>query len=183
MWVYLTPTFWDVSMKWLAIKVTIPFLVYACVGGFIVFFSMISLLVKEKVWHFSLPFHPLMFLVLCWGISFRNGIRYHNRTPWCKHLQPTVLEYKYKLSDLGNHAYHLGDWRLCYRRRVTPSLPGQPMEGFGHLGYSNNGNGMGNLSSIYVWAFPGLSVISALCISACLTPTDPVRSFLCWAAD
>lgn len=33
------------------------------------------------------------------------------------------------------------------------------------------------VSAAFIYGlFPGLSIISALCISACLTPTDPVRS-------
>jgi len=30
-------------------------------------------------------------------------------------------------------------------------------------------------AGLIVWLFPGLTYISALCISACLTPTDPVN--------
>ncbi|KAF8588601.1 Sodium/hydrogen exchanger [Ramaria rubella] len=144
------------------LDITIPFLCYLCIGGFIVFFSMISLLAKETFYVGE------SVLATAFGIMIGpHGADVFDPRSWNTDLNAMTLEVmRITLATgvfaigvelpQGYIAKHWKDLTIL----IIPSMA---------LGWVISAGFM-------IWLFPSLDVVSALCISACLTPTDPILS-------
>jgi sodium/hydrogen antiporter len=150
---------------------------YLSLGGFVVFFSMISLLVKEKV---RLKSYRVLrrlietnqlyigesVLATAFGIIIGpHGANIFNPRSWSTNSDAITLEVMRITLATGlfaigvelPHGYLGRHWKSLVIM-VVPTMA---------IGWVSSAGFMFAL-------FPGLSFISALCVSACLTPTDPV---------
>ncbi|KAG2345600.1 Sodium/hydrogen exchanger [Suillus weaverae] len=142
------------------LKVSPPGPLYICLGGFTVLFSLVSLLIKEKLYvnevvlgtGFGIiigPFVANIFAPRSWG-SLNNII---------------TLEVMRIVLVIGLFAAGVELPRAYMKRHVKSLLiMVVPTMAFGWV----------VVAAIIHALFPKLDYISALCIAACLTPTDPV---------
>ncbi|KAG1815926.1 Sodium/hydrogen exchanger family-domain-containing protein [Suillus subaureus] len=135
------------------LQVSAPGLAYICLGGFVVLFSMISLLVKEKLY--------INEVVLGTGFGVIIGPYVANLfTPreWGPLESTVTLEVMRIVLATGLFAVGV-ELPCAYMKEHAKSLLIMvvPTMAFG-----------------WVALFPELNYISSLCIAACLTPTDPV---------
>ncbi|KAF8519669.1 Sodium/hydrogen exchanger family-domain-containing protein [Gautieria morchelliformis] len=135
---------------------------YLSLGGFVVFFSMISLLVKERLYLGE------SVLATAFGILIGpHGANIFNPRSWSANSNPITLEVMRITLATGlfaigvelPHGYLGRHWKSLVIM-VVPTMA---------IGWVSSAGFMFVL-------FPGISFISALCISACLTPTDPILS-------
>lgn len=142
------------------LQVSAPGLAYICLGGFVVLFSMVSLLVKEKLY--------INEVVLGTGFGIIIG-------PYCANvftprewgpLENTITLEVMRIV-LATGLFAVGVELPCaYMKEHAKSLLIMvvPTMAFGWV----------IVAGIIQALFPGLNYISSLCIAACLTPTDPV---------
>ncbi|KAG1862573.1 Cation/H+ exchanger [Suillus subalutaceus] len=133
---------------------------YICLGGFTVLFSLVSLLIKEKLYVNEVvlgtvfgiiigPFVTNIFAPRSWG-SLNNTI---------------TLEVMRIVLVIGLFAAGV-ELPCAYMKKHAKSLLAMvvPTMAFGWV----------VVAAVIHALFPKLDYISALCIAACLTPTDPV---------
>ncbi|KAG1770447.1 Sodium/hydrogen exchanger family-domain-containing protein [Suillus occidentalis] len=142
------------------LQVTTPGLAYICLGGFVVLFSMVSLLVKEKLY--------INEVVLGTGFGIIIGPYLANVfTPreWGPLENTITLEVMRIVLATGLFAVGV-ELPCAYMKEHAKSLLIMvvPTMAFGWV----------VVAGIIQALFPGLNYISSLCIAACLTPTDPV---------
>lgn len=142
------------------LQVSAPGLAYICLGGFVVLFSMISLLVKEKLY--------INEVVLGTGFGIIIGPYVANVfTPreWGPLENTITLEVMRVVLATGLFAVGV-ELPCAYMKEHARSLLIMvvPTMAFGWV----------VVAGVIQVLFPRLNYISSLCIAACLTPTDPV---------
>ncbi|KAG2043601.1 Sodium/hydrogen exchanger family-domain-containing protein [Suillus americanus] len=142
------------------LQVSAPGLAYICLGGFVVLFSMLSLLVKEKLY--------INEVVLGTGFGIIIGPYAANVfTPreWGPLENTVTLEVMRIVLATGLFAVGV-ELPCAYMKEHAKSLLIMvvPTMAFGWV----------VVAGIIQALFPELNYISSLCIAACLTPTDPV---------
>lgn len=152
--------FFFANMNLDLLQVSAPGLAYICLGGFIVLFSMISLLVKEKLY--------INEVVLGTGFGIIIGPYVANVfTPreWGPLENTITLEVMRIVLATGLFAVGV-ELPCAYMKEHAKSLLIMvvPTMAFGWV----------VVAGIIQALFPRLNYISSLCIAACLTPTDPV---------
>lgn len=142
------------------LQVSAPGLAYICLGGFVVLFSMLSLLVKEKLY--------INEVVLGTGFGVIIGPYVANVfTPreWGPSQNTVTLEVMRVVLATGLFAVGV-ELPCAYMKEHAKSLLIMvvPTMAFGWV----------VVAGVIQALFPQLNYISSLCIAACLTPTDPV---------
>ncbi|GJE88795.1 Na(+)/H(+) antiporter [Phanerochaete sordida] len=151
-------------MRFHPFEVSIPHIIYAAVGGFVVFFGMFSLFIREKLyigeacWAFVFgvvigPYGANIFDPRSWG----NGDRSTTNT--------ITLEFTRVVLAIGVFAIGV-ELPKAYMRRHWRSLFFllAPIMTWGWF-----------VSAALIFALiPGLNFLSSLAVAACLTPTDPI---------
>ncbi|KAG6378181.1 Sodium/hydrogen exchanger family-domain-containing protein [Boletus reticuloceps] len=148
-------------MAFNVLQVSAASLTYICLGGFVVLFSIVSLLVKEMLFinevvlgtAFGIvigPYAADIFDPRAWGGTQENKI---------------TLEIMRVVLATGLFAIGV-ELPCAYMKEHAKSLLVMviPTMAFGWV----------VISAVLHALFPGLDAVSALCIAACLTPTDPV---------
>ncbi|KAH9057462.1 Sodium/hydrogen exchanger family-domain-containing protein [Lactarius vividus] len=143
-------------------EVSTPHIIYACLGGFVVFFGMFSLFIREKLYIGE----------ACWAFLFGviigpYGANIIDPRSWgdedaTNHL---TLEFTRIVIAIGVFAvgvelpkkYMYRHWRSLFFLLV-------PVMAWGWF-----------VSAAFIYALvPNLNFLSALAVGACLTPTDPI---------
>ncbi|KAG1829107.1 Sodium/hydrogen exchanger family-domain-containing protein [Suillus variegatus] len=142
------------------LQVSAPGLAYICLGGFVVLFSIVSLLVKEKFY--------INEVVLGTGFGIIIGPHVANVfTPrtWGPLENTITLEVMRIVLATGLFAVGV-ELPCAYMKEHAKSLLIMvvPTMAFGWV----------VVAGIIQALFPELNYVSSLCIAACLTPTDPV---------
>jgi NhaP-type Na+/H+ or K+/H+ antiporter len=144
-------------------EVSTPHIIYACLGGFVVFFGMFSLFIREKLYIGE----------ACWAFLFGvivgpYGADIIDPRSWGDSEEATnnlTLEFTRIVIAIGVFAvgvelpkkYMYRHWRSLFFLLV-------PVMAWGWF-----------VSAALIYALiPDLSFLSALAIGACLTPTDPI---------
>ncbi|THV04332.1 hypothetical protein K435DRAFT_816998 [Dendrothele bispora CBS 962.96] len=145
-------------------EVSTPHLTYLCLGGFVVLFGMFSLFLREKLYIGE----------ACWAFLFGviigpYGINIFNPRGWGDGSDATVnaitLEFTRVVLAIGVFAIGV-ELPMTYVKRHWKSLFFMlgPVMAWGWL-----------VAAAFIYALvPGLTFLSALCIAACLSPTDPI---------
>ncbi|KAJ3569582.1 hypothetical protein NP233_g4952 [Leucocoprinus birnbaumii] len=145
-------------------EVTIPHIIYAALGGFIVLFGMFSLLLRERLYIGE----------ACWAFLFGVIIgpycaNVFDPRSWGDHSSDTVnmitLEFTRVVLAIGVFAIGV-ELPKAYMKRHWKSLFFLlfPVMTWGWF-----------VSAGLIYAFiPGLNFLSSLAVAACLTPTDPI---------
>ncbi|TDL22257.1 hypothetical protein BD410DRAFT_749069 [Rickenella mellea] len=144
--------------------VSIPHIVYASLGGFVVLFGMFSLLIRERLYIGEAP------LAFVFGIAIGPyGANIFNPRHWGGGSEETVnqitLEFTRVILAVGVFAIGV-ELPKAYMKRHWKSLFFLlfPVMTWGWL-----------VSAGLIFALvPGLSFLSSLAVAACLTPTDPI---------
>ncbi|KIJ39483.1 hypothetical protein M422DRAFT_210391 [Sphaerobolus stellatus SS14] len=151
------------AIKFQPLDLSAPVIAYLCLGSFIVFFSMISLVAKQRLYigeailatGFGIIIGPHCLNILNprdWSATLSNDIT-------LEVMRVTLATGLFAIGVELPRAYLAKHWKSL-TTMVIPTMA------FGWV-----------ISAGFLFAlFPGLSYISALCISACLTPTDPILS-------
>ncbi|KAI3612755.1 na+ h+ exchanger 1 [Moniliophthora roreri] len=151
-------------MKFQPYEVTIPHIIYACLGGFVVLFGMFSLFLREKLYIGE----------ACWAFLFGviigpYGANIFNPRGWGHGEEEVVntvtLEFTRVVLAIGVFAIGV-ELPKAYMRRHWKSL-------FFLLGPVMTWGWFVSAAFIYALV-PGLNFLSALAVAACLTPTDPI---------
>ncbi|KAJ7174168.1 Sodium/hydrogen exchanger family-domain-containing protein [Mycena crocata] len=146
------------------IDVTVPHIVYAALGGFVVLFGMFSLFLREKLYIGE----------ACWAFLFGvvigpYGGNIFNPRDWAGDSEETVNTITLELTRvvLAIGVFAIGvELPKAYMRRHWKSI-------------------LYLLGPVMIWGWfvsaalifaliPGLSFLSSLAVAACLTPTDPI---------
>lgn len=142
------------------LQVSAPALAYICLGGFVVLFSMVSLLVKEKLY--------INEVVLGTGFGIIIGPYVANVfTPRAWGPLENTITLEVMRIVLATGLFAVGVELPCaYMKEHAKSLLIMvvPTMAFGWV----------VVAGVIHALFPDLNYISSLCIAACLTPTDPV---------
>lgn len=145
-------------------EVTVPHIIYACLGGFIVLFGMFSLLLRERLYIGE----------ACWAFLFGVIIgpycaNVFDPRSWGSGASDTVntitLEFTRVVLAIGVFAIGV-ELPKAYMKRHWKSLFFLlfPVMTWGWF-----------VSAGLIYAFiPGLTFLSSLAVAACLTPTDPI---------
>ncbi|KAF6754944.1 Sodium/hydrogen exchanger family-domain-containing protein [Ephemerocybe angulata] len=152
-------------MAFYPFEVTIPHIIYACLGGFIVLFGMFSLFLREK----------LYISEACWAFLFGVIIGPYcadifNPRSWAspdndEAINVITLEFTRVILAIGVFAIGV-ELPKAYMRRHWKSLFFLlvPVMTWGWL-----------VSAAFIYALiPGLNFLTSLAVAACLTPTDPI---------
>ncbi|EKM51776.1 uncharacterized protein PHACADRAFT_262112 [Phanerochaete carnosa HHB-10118-sp] len=151
-------------MRFDPFQVSIPHIIYAAVGGFVVFFGMFSLFIREKLyigeacWAFLFgvvigPYGANIFDPRSWGNSDRST------------TNTITLEFTRVVLAIGVFAIGV-ELPKAYMRRHWKSL-------FFLLAPIMTWGWFVSAGLIYA-LIPGLNFLSSLAVAACLTPTDPI---------
>ncbi|KAJ7022579.1 Sodium/hydrogen exchanger family-domain-containing protein [Mycena alexandri] len=150
--------------KFNPIDVTVPHIVYAALGGFVVLFGMFSLFLREKLYVGE----------ACWAFLFGvvigpYGANIFNPRGWGGDNDDTVnmitLELARVVLAIGVFAIGV-ELPKAYMRRHWKSL-------FFLLGPVMIWGWFVSAALIFA-LIPGLNFLSSLAVAACLTPTDPI---------
>ncbi|KAJ7055722.1 Sodium/hydrogen exchanger family-domain-containing protein [Mycena amicta] len=137
-------------------------LAYICLGGFAVLFSVVSLLVKEKLY-----INEVLLGTIFGIIVGPHGANIFNPRSWGDQTNVITLEIMRVILATGLFA-------------IGVELPGSYMakhaRGLLILVVPTMAFGWVVVAAIMYALFPPLSYISCLAIAACLTPTDPIIS-------
>ncbi|KAJ3540514.1 hypothetical protein NMY22_g4255 [Coprinellus aureogranulatus] len=144
-------------------EVTVPHIIYACLGGFIVLFGMFSLFLRER----------LYISEACWAFLFGVIIGPYcadifNPRSWAhdeEALNVITLEFTRVILAVGVFAIGV-ELPKAYMKRHWKSLFFLlvPVMTWGWL-----------VSAAFIYALiPGLNFLTSLAVAACLTPTDPI---------
>ncbi|KAK0187595.1 Sodium/hydrogen exchanger family-domain-containing protein [Armillaria mellea] len=143
-------------------EVTIPHIIYSCLGGFIVLFGMFSLFLREKMYIGE----------ACWAFLFGviigpYGAGIFDPRSWGNEdsTNTVVLEFTRVVLAIGVFAIGV-ELPKAYMRRHWKSL-------FFLLAPVMTWGWFVSAGLIYA-LIPGLNFLSSLAIAACLTPTDPI---------
>ncbi|KAI0076338.1 hypothetical protein K474DRAFT_1663178 [Panus rudis PR-1116 ss-1] len=151
-------------MQFHPFEVSIPHIIYAVLGGFVVFFGMFSLFVREKLYIGE----------ACWAFLFGvvvgpYGANIFNPRSWGSGDEATVntitLEFTRVVLAIGVFAIGV-ELPKAYMKRHWKSL-------FFLLAPVMTWGWFVSAGLIYA-LIPGLNFLSSLAIAACLTPTDPI---------
>ncbi|KAL5524668.1 hypothetical protein ACEPAF_9813 [Sanghuangporus sanghuang] len=152
------------TMTFNPFEVSIPHIVYAVIGGFVVIFGMFSLLIREKLYIGEAPLAFLFGIIIgpyCADIF--------NPRSWGGGDHETVnsitLEFTRVVLAIGvfaigvelPKAYMARHWKSLFFLLV-------PVMTFGWI----------VCAGLIFALIPGLSFLSSLAVAACLTPTDPI---------
>ncbi|KAJ7099182.1 Sodium/hydrogen exchanger family-domain-containing protein [Mycena epipterygia] len=144
------------------LEISPPGLAYICLGGFVVAFSTVSLLIKEKLYINEVILGTIFGIVVgphCAGIFDPRS--------WGKDTDAITLEVIRVILATGLFA-------------IGVELPGSYMakhaKGLLILVVPTMAFGWVTVAAILHGLFPNLVYISCLAIAACLTPTDPIIS-------
>nr|GAT45594.1 predicted protein [Mycena chlorophos] len=135
---------------------------YICLGGFAVFFSVVSLLVKEKLY-----INEVLLGTLFGIIIGPNGANIFDPRAWGDKSNTITLEVMRVILATGLFAIGVelpGNYMAKHARGLLVLVV--PTMAFGWV----------VVAAIMDGLFPQLSFISCLAIAACLTPTDPIIS-------
>ncbi|CAK5278228.1 unnamed protein product [Mycena citricolor] len=142
------------------LEVTPTSLAYICLGGFIVAFSSISLLVKEKLYINEVILGTAFGIIV--GPHCANIF---DPRSWGSSTNDITLEVMRVILATGLFA-------------IGVELPGSYMKrharGLAVLVVPTMALGWLTISAIMYLIFPNLAFISCLAVTACLTPTDPI---------
>ncbi|KAL4081124.1 Sodium/hydrogen exchanger family-domain-containing protein [Scleroderma citrinum] len=145
-------------------SLTIPHIIYACLGGFVVVFGMFSLFIREKLYIGE----------ACWAFLFGviigpYGAGVIDPRGWANHDEDVTntitLEFTRVVLAIGvfaigvelPKAYIARHWKSLFFLLV-------PVMTWGWF-----------VSAGLIYAFiPGITFLSSLAVAACLTPTDPI---------
>ncbi|KAF5374204.1 hypothetical protein D9758_004625 [Tetrapyrgos nigripes] len=145
-------------------QVTTAHITYLCLGGFVVFFGMFSLFLREKLYVGE----------ACWAFLFGviigpYGANIFNPRSWGNgsdsNTDAITLEFTRVVLAIGVFAIGV-ELPKAYMKRHWRSLLIMlgPVMTWGWF-----------VSAAFIYALiPGLDFLSALCVAACLTPTDPI---------
>ncbi|EIW83167.1 hypothetical protein CONPUDRAFT_143158 [Coniophora puteana RWD-64-598 SS2] len=143
-------------------KVTGPHLAYICIGGFVVLFSLLALIIKEKL-YINEVILGTAFGVLV-GPYVANAF---NPRSWGPDSNIITLEFMRIVLATGLFAIGVelpGAYMLQHAKGLLIMVV--PTMAFGWL-----------VGGVIVYGlFPQINFISGLCIAACFTPTDPVTA-------
>ncbi|KAG1802739.1 Sodium/hydrogen exchanger [Suillus plorans] len=133
---------------------------YICLGGFTVLFSLVSLLIKEKLYVNEVVLGTAFGIII--GPFGTNIFAPHS---WGPSSNTITLEVMRIVLVIGLFAAGV-ELPPAYMKRHAKSLLVMvvPTMAFGWV----------VVAAVMYVLFPKLDYISALCIAACLTPTDPV---------
>lgn len=147
-------------MYWETVELTGPSLAYMVLGGFVVAFNMVSLLVKEKI------FISEVVLGTLFGVLVGPyGANVFDPRSWGPYTHAVTLEVTRIVLATGLFAIGV-ELPKAYMQKHAKGLLVMvvPTMAFGWVVVAG---------FIYV-LFPPLNYISSLVIAACLTPTDPI---------
>ncbi|KXN84175.1 putative Na(+)/H(+) antiporter C3A11.09 [Leucoagaricus sp. SymC.cos] len=145
-------------------EVTIPHVIYACLGGFIVLFGMFSLLLRERLyigeacWAFLFgviigPYCANIFDPRSWGSGDSDTVN----TITLEFTRVVLATGVFAIGVELPKAYMARHWKSLFFLLF-------PVMTWGWF-----------VSAGLIYAFiPGLSFLSSLAVAACLTPTDPI---------
>ncbi|ESK83719.1 na+ h+ exchanger 1 [Moniliophthora roreri MCA 2997] len=145
-------------------EVTVPHIIYACLGGFIVLFGMFSLFLREKLYIGE----------ACWAFVFGviigpYGANIFDPRGWTHGDEATsdVIALEFTRVVLAVGVFAIGvELPKAYMARHWKSL-------FFLLGPVMTWGWF--ISAAFIFALvPGLNFLSSLVVAACLTPTDPI---------
>ncbi|RXW24370.1 hypothetical protein EST38_g1482 [Candolleomyces aberdarensis] len=151
-------------MEFYPFEVTVPHIIYACLGGFIVLFGMFSLFLRER----------LYISEACWAFLFGIIVGPYcadifNPRAWTNHNEEAfnviTLEFTRVILAIGVFAIGV-ELPKAYMKRHWKSLFYLlvPVMTWGWL-----------VSAAFIYALiPGLNFLTSLAVAACLTPTDPI---------
>ncbi|KAF9269679.1 hypothetical protein L218DRAFT_993689 [Marasmius fiardii PR-910] len=145
-------------------EVSIPHIIYACLGGFIVLFGMFSLFLREKLYVGE----------ACWAFVFGviigpYGANIFNPRGWGGGKEDVTNEITLEITRivLAIGVFGIGvELPKAYMRKHWKSLLFLlgPIMTWGWF-----------VSAAFIFALvPGLNFLSSLAVAACLTPTDPI---------
>ncbi|KAH9935576.1 Sodium/hydrogen exchanger family-domain-containing protein [Fomitopsis serialis] len=144
------------------LQVTDPSLSYIILGGFVVIFSMVSLLVKEKLYINEVVLGTAFGIII--GPYCANAF---DPRSWGDHTNAITLEVMRVVLAIGLFAIgvelpqsYMADHAKSLLVMVVPTMA------FGWI----------VVATVIYLLFPSYNYISALVIAACLTPTDPIIS-------
>ncbi|THV05186.1 hypothetical protein K435DRAFT_115986 [Dendrothele bispora CBS 962.96] len=141
------------------LEVTTPSLAYVCLGGFVVVFSMISFIVKEKFYINEVV------LGTAFGIAMGpHGANAFDPRSWGSETEVTLEVMRVVLAT-GLFAIGVEIPRSYMRDHV---------KGLSVMVVPTMAIGWGIVSGILFGLFPRLGIFGCLAIAACLTPTDPI---------
>ncbi|KIP05527.1 hypothetical protein PHLGIDRAFT_108137 [Phlebiopsis gigantea 11061_1 CR5-6] len=151
-------------MKFHPFEVSTPHIIYAALGGFVVFFGMFSLFIREKLyigeacWAFVFgvvigPYGANIFDPRSWG----NGDRATTNTITLEFTRVVLAIGVFAIGVELPKAYMRKHWRSLFFLLA-------PIMTWGWF-----------VSAGLIYALiPGLNFLSSLAVAACLTPTDPI---------
>ncbi|KAJ2915913.1 hypothetical protein MD484_g4528, partial [Candolleomyces efflorescens] len=151
-------------MRFHPFEVTVPHIIYTCLGGFIVLFGMFSLFLRSR----------LYISEACWAFLFGIIIGPYcadifNPRAWTNHNEEAfnaiTLEFTRVILAIGVFAIGV-ELPKAYMKRHWKSLFFLlvPVMTWGWL-----------VSAAFIYALiPGLNFLTSLAVAACLTPTDPI---------
>lgn len=141
-------------------EVTKPSIAYTCLGGFVVAFSMISLLAREKIFVNEVVLGTLFGIFI--GPYF---LGFFDPRTWTQESDAITLEVMRIVLATGLFAIGV-ELPNSYMARHAKSLLAMviPTMAIGWI----------IVAGLLLLLFPHLNFISCLAISACLTPTDPI---------
>ncbi|KAK0457460.1 Sodium/hydrogen exchanger family-domain-containing protein [Desarmillaria tabescens] len=143
-------------------EVTIPHVIYSCLGGFIVLFGMFSLFLRERLYIGE----------ACWAFLFGviigpYGAGIFDPRSWGSEDSTNTVTLEFTRVVLAIGVFAIGvELPKAYMRRHWKSL-------FFLLAPVMTWGWFVSAGLIYA-LIPGLNFLSSLAIAACLTPTDPI---------
>ncbi|EIN12795.1 hypothetical protein PUNSTDRAFT_60619, partial [Punctularia strigosozonata HHB-11173 SS5] len=145
-------------------EVGIPHIAYACLGGFVVFFGMFSLFIREKLYIGEACWAFLFGVIIGpYGANIFNPRRWGNGNDDV--VNTITLEFTRVVLAIGVFAIGV-ELPKAYMQKHWKSLMYLlvPVMTWGWF-----------VSAGLIFALiPGLSFLSSLVVAACLTPTDPI---------
>ncbi|KAJ1299428.1 hypothetical protein OPQ81_004946 [Rhizoctonia solani] len=149
-------------------EVTKVNLAYSVLGGFVVCFSLVSLFLRNKIFMSEAPFALVFGLLIGpYGLGIFDPRSWATSGPEGSAAPTNYLTFELTRLALGFGLFAIGvELPTTYLRDHARSLTALvvPVMAWGWF-----------VSAYLIcWIFPALSFTSALVISSCLTPTDPV---------
>lgn len=144
------------------LAVTDPRLAYLALGGFVVLFSLFSLLIREKLYISEVVVGTIFGIII--GPYCANAF---DPRGWASDTTIITLEVMRVVLAIGLFAIGV---------ELPESYMGKHFKGLIVLVVPTMAVGWFIVAGFMLLLFPSLSFVSCLVIAACLTPTDPVIS-------
>ncbi|KDQ15419.1 hypothetical protein BOTBODRAFT_31755 [Botryobasidium botryosum FD-172 SS1] len=151
-------------MAFYPFEITTANLIYACLGGFIVLFSMVSILMKEKLYIGEVVFGTVFGIIIgpyCANIfnprGWGDGSEESTNAVTLEVMRIVLATGVFAIGVELSNAYMRKYWRSLANLVVPVMLWGWLV-----------------CAALFYAFIPGINFLSSLVIAACLTPTDPI---------